>query len=71
MLIHDLGVDHSGDALEVLQKQRAAWRVNQVRAMTASLPDVAAEALRDAGYTVTAPDDSSIHPDRQTWLTRY
>ncbi|MDO4900693.1 hypothetical protein [Actinomyces sp.] len=71
MLIHDLGVDHSDDALEVLTKQRVAWRADQVRAMAASLPDVAAEVLRDAGYTVTAPDDSSVHPDRQAWLTRY
>ncbi|WP_103063028.1 hypothetical protein [Actinomyces qiguomingii] len=71
MLVHDLGVDHSEGALEVLKQQRVAWRTDQVRAMAASLPDVAAEVLRDAGYTVTAPDDCSIHPDRQAWLTRY
>lgn len=71
MLIHDLGVDHSEDALDILEKQRAAWRTDQVRAMTASLPDVAAEVLRDAGYTVTAPDGHSIHSDRRAWLTRY
>lgn len=71
MLIHDLGVDHDEDALEVFARQRAAWRTDQVRAMTASLPEAAAEVLCDAGYTVTAPDDLDVHPDRQAWLTRY
>lgn len=71
MLIHDLGVDHDEDALEVLARQRAAWRTDQVRAMTASLPEVAAEVLCDAGYMVTPPDDLNVHPDRQAWLTRY
>ena len=53
MLIHDIGVDHGDDALEILAQQRAAWRTDQSRAIIASLPDVAAEVLRDAGYLVT------------------
>ena len=71
MLIHDLGVEHSDDALDIFAQQREAWRTAQVRAMTASLPDVVAEVLRDAGYTVTPPDDLDNPTDWQGWLSRY
>lgn len=71
MLIHDIGIDHVNDALETLARQRAAWRNNQSRAIIASLPDVAAKVLRDAGYSVTPPDDCSSSVDQRGWLTRY
>lgn len=71
MLIHDIGVDHGDDALEILAQQRAAWRTDQSRAIIASLPDIAAEVLRDAGYLVTPPDDCGNLTSQRGWLTRY
>lgn len=71
MLIHDLGVDHTPDALEILALHRRSWRTDQSRAIIASLPDVAAEVLRDQGYTVCPPPDDGALADRQGWLTRY
>lgn len=71
MLIHDLGVDHTPDALEILARQRRSWRTDQSRAIIVSLPDVAAEVLRDQGYTVCPPPDVDALADRQGWLTRY
>ncbi len=72
MLIHDLGVDHSDNALEVLARQRQAWRIDQTRAAVASLPDVAADVLRDSGYAVSPPDKGDQPAnDLPAWLSRY
>ncbi|QPL04589.1 MULTISPECIES: hypothetical protein [Actinomyces] len=72
MLIHDIGVDHTDDALVVLARQRQAWRIDQIRAAVASLPEVAADVLRDAGYTVSpAAEKDRPLADPRAWLTRY
>lgn len=71
MLIHDLGVDHSPDALKVLAQQRAVWRIDQARAVIASLPDVATEVLRSAGYTVSPPNEGNRISTDPPWLARY
>lgn len=71
MLIHDLGVDHTPDALAILAQQRRGWRTDQSRAIIASLPDVAAEVLRDQGYTVKPPSEGAALTGRDGWLTRY
>lgn len=72
MIIHDLGVDHSSDALAVLDQQRQDWRIDQIRAAVASLPDVAADVLCGAGYTVSPPDEKKQpSTDPRAWLARY
>ncbi|WP_240149539.1 hypothetical protein [Actinomyces marmotae] len=72
MLIHDLGVDHSDDAIAVLARHRQGWRIDQARAVISSLPDIAADVLRSAGYTVSPPDgEDRPSTDPGAWLARY
>lgn len=71
LLIHELGVDHAEDALTRLATSRAVWRERQMRSLVMSLPLVAAETLRESGWSVPPPGDLGNHESRPDWLTRY
>lgn len=71
LLIHELGIDHADDALAHFQQSRAAWRVQQLRAMVASMPEVAAQVLRDHDWQVTAPSGTDPDSGQPAWLTQY
>ncbi len=71
MLICDLGITHSEDALDILQDQRAQWREGQVRSMVSSMEGIAADTLRASGWTVTPPTGHEVRDGFPHWLSRY
>ncbi|MBF0696112.1 hypothetical protein [Actinomyces bowdenii] len=71
MLIHDLGIDHTKDALDVLADARCEWRTGQVRSVVSSMKDTAADVLRAAGWEVTPPEGHHERSDHPNWLPRY
>lgn len=66
MLIHDFGADCVPDALQVLAAHRHQWRLSQARSIVSSLPEEAADVLRDLGYSVIAPTTPAN--SREAWL---
>ena len=71
MLIEELGVDHPPQACQELDRARARWRMEQTKAIVRSSGDLAAEVLREMGWTVSPP--ASYQPKRHPaeWLERY
>lgn len=62
MLIVEFGVDHSGGSWrEALARGRRRWREHQLRAAVNDNPGVAAQQLRNLGFTVIWDDDGE-HP---------
>ena len=61
-LISDCGFDHREAWRRAVERERAAWRVIQTRAVVRAMADVAAGQLVGMGYTVIPP--VSGHPAR-------
>jgi hypothetical protein len=69
MLIFEFGIDAADGAQDVLDEGREHYRSIQVSAAVSDNLPMAADALRRAGYTVTAPDEEPA-PKRER-LIRY
>jgi len=71
MVIEDLGVDHAPSAREELDRARARWRMEQTKAIVRSSSDLAAEVLREMGWTVSPPEGYQPKRHPAEWLERY
>lgn len=61
-VVHEFGVDHHVDALQVIADGRERWRRRQIGTSVRDAPDEAVRVLRELGYTVDEPNAGAAQP---------
>lgn len=68
-LVNEFGIDTHAGAIDAIHAGRRRWRERQLVATVSDHPVLAADALRDLGYEITAPPAAPL--ERADRLTQY
>lgn len=72
MLIHEFGIDHSRDTWkQALAAGRRRWREHQLHAAVNDNPSIAADKLRELGYSVEWPTSDAEPASNTAKLERF